>query len=68
MFCGSTKVSRLTTYFWEILHFAPAFETGPGGELNKGEMGESQDEDEELDKKKRRVGGGKSRSDPTGSL
>lgn len=48
----SSKVIRLTTYFWEILHFAPAFEIGPTGELNKGEMRELQDEDEELDKKR----------------
>lgn len=73
MFCGLAKVIRLTTYFWEILHSAPTFEVGPSSELNKGEMGELQDEDEELDKKRWGGGGGtgekrQSTADPTGSL
>lgn len=52
MFCGFLEVIRLTTHTWEISHFAPTFEIGPSSELNKGEMGKLQDEDEELDKKK----------------
>lgn len=47
----SVPLQKLTTYFGEILHFAPTFEIGPSCELNKGEMGKLQDEDEELDKK-----------------
>lgn len=50
-----SKDISLTTYFWEILHSAPAFEIGPSSELNKGELRELQDEDEELDKKRRGV-------------
>lgn len=57
LFEGSSKVIRLTIYFWKILHFSPAFEIGPTSELNKGEMRELQDEDEELDKKEGGRGG-----------
>lgn len=46
----SEPLQKLTTYFREILHSAPTFE-GPSCKLNKGEMGELQDEDEEMDKK-----------------